>query len=250
MLWVYGYLHNRVAIAQSQALTVGTGFHAVSATMLKEEPWPDLSGLDPYDVARVQALAVFWQTRKAYDGMRILAVEQRFEKVLDGVPLHGDLDTLVELPDKRIAVIDRKTTGADIGPGSNYREGLLLNSQVAHYCYLAGAELAIWDVVRKPGLRPHQNESPEAFGNRWFKAMMAEPEKHHQMIVVEPQQWQMDAWRSDILDVARLSETGMYPRNTAACFDYNHPCDYWPVCTQRADLDDDTLYRIRDKDGK
>lgn len=73
----------------------------------------------------------------------------------------GKRDRILRLPDGRLALGETKTTSEDIGPGSDYRNVLSLNSQICMYvqaCKAEGIEVdtVIYDCIRKPSIRPSQ----------------------------------------------------------------------------------------------
>jgi hypothetical protein len=71
----------------------------------------------------------------------------------------GKRDRIGRLPDGRLALMETKTAGEDIGPDSDYRNHLLVNQQVSMYIAAARTEghdlqTTLYDVIRKPGIRP------------------------------------------------------------------------------------------------
>lgn len=84
----------------------------------------------------------------------------------------GKIDKIVRLKDGRIAMKEYKTAGQDIMPGSDYWWRLKIDSQVSGY-YAAGIEKAIpidtnlYDVTRKPSIRPSQVPVLDADGYKW-----------------------------------------------------------------------------------
>lgn len=71
----------------------------------------------------------------------------------------GKRDRLAKLPDGRIALMETKTVGEDIQPGSDYRNVLSINQQVSMYVMAAltegiEVETTIYDCIRKSTIRP------------------------------------------------------------------------------------------------
>jgi len=71
----------------------------------------------------------------------------------------GKRDRIGKLPDGRIALMETKTCGEDIGPGSDYRNVLAINQQVSMYVNAARAEgfdieTTLYDCIRKPTIKP------------------------------------------------------------------------------------------------
>ena len=128
--------------------------------------------LDANEYVRARALAMIY----AYDarwsrwaaGVEVLGVEVPFTTALrhpvTGVAARtwavaGKIDLIVRLADGRVALADHKTTSADARSGSDYSRRLTLDPQVSTYflgCEALGmpADLALWDVLRKPDVRP------------------------------------------------------------------------------------------------
>lgn len=101
----------------------------------------------------------------------------------------GKIDGLVELADGRLALKEDKTTGDSISSESDYWLRLRFNSQLMQYVLAArqlGWDVAviIYDVVRKPAIRPKQikvegvtrTETPEEFSKRLFEDTQSRPE--------------------------------------------------------------------------
>jgi hypothetical protein len=108
----------------------------------------------------------FW--RYSADDLEIVAVEFTFEIPLvnpaTGAPsrtfvLAGKIDAIVRLPDARLAVLEFKTAGEDIGPDSKYWLRLRCDPQISQY-YLAAQAVGyavttvLYDVSRKPSIGP------------------------------------------------------------------------------------------------
>lgn len=159
------------AIEDAEALRFGTLWH------LALEAWWQGQGLDAaieagtqgaideFEAAKIRVLLRGYDARWGHEQHDVVAVEREFYAPLlnpeTGAPsrtyeLGGKLDVLL-----RSKFVEHKTTSEDIGLGSNYWRRLVLNPQVS--TYYAGAralghdvEACIYDVVRKPGIRPSQ----------------------------------------------------------------------------------------------
>lgn len=134
---------------------------------------PPLS-VEPYDwqVERetVVQLLVGHAWRYERDELEIVAPELPFRVPLrnpdTGAPsrsfmLAGRIDAIVRLPDGRLAVLEYKTAGEDVGPDSDYWLRLRGDAQISTYMLAArdlGHDVAtvLYDVTRKPTIRPHQ----------------------------------------------------------------------------------------------
>lgn len=91
----------------------------------------------------------------------VLAAELPFDVMIEGVRYCGKIDAIVRLGDGRVAVLEYKTTQADIDPGSDYWLRLRIDSQISGYV-VAGRmlgfpiETVLYDVTCKPGIKPKQ----------------------------------------------------------------------------------------------
>lgn len=121
--------------------------------------------VDPYEAAKLRVLLRGYHARWGEPPSDVVAIEREFYAPLinpeTGAPsrtyaLAGKLDVLL-----RRKFVEHKTTAEDIGPGTLYWRRLTLDTQVS--TYYAGAKAlghevdgCLYDVVRKPALRPSQ----------------------------------------------------------------------------------------------
>lgn len=73
----------------------------------------------------------------------------------------GKRDKIVWLGDGRLAVMEHKTTGDDVGPDSDYWKRLRLDQQISLYVVAArdqghDVSTVLYDVIRKPSISPRQ----------------------------------------------------------------------------------------------
>lgn len=187
----------------------------------------------------------------------------------------GKIDGIVRLPDKRLAVAEHKTTSDDITPGSPYWQRLLLDSQISRY-YLAARELGhdvqtvVYDVVRKPSIRPKQitkadrawatseknyfgfplteacpeRETPKMYGARLAADMTSRPEFYFARNEIprlesDLTEFQRETWitQKQIRDCElkqRRWGASAWPRNTSSCTGM-FTCPYLSVCRGMTD---------------
>ncbi len=74
-------------------------------------------------------------------------------------PIVGKIDRTVRTPLNRKLVVEYKSTGSDIDSGADYWKRLRMDTQVSIYTYAARrlgleAEGTLYDVYKKPGIRP------------------------------------------------------------------------------------------------
>ena len=68
----------------------------------------------------------------------------------------GKRDAIVKLGDGRRAVMEHKTTSDDIAPDSDYWKRLKIDQQISLYMLDSGCETVLYDVIRKPSIKPQQ----------------------------------------------------------------------------------------------
>ena len=108
-------------------------------------------------------------------------------------------------------LVEHKTSSEDISEGSPFWQRVSLNEQVGIYLAAArsfGLEVSgmIYDVVRKPGLRPYEvntrrsvAETPDEYGNRCLLAISEKPDDYYRRAKVhrlphELKQSAFDLW--------------------------------------------------------
>jgi hypothetical protein len=242
---------------------------------------------DPCDKSRAAAMLLGYHARWQADGLEVVAVEQEFTAPLvnphSGAAsrtwmLGGKIDALVKARDGRVWICEHKTSSEEIGLGSDYWQRLQLDPQISVY-YVGARALGfepagcLYDVLRKPAQRPllatpsearkykkdgtpyanqrEQDETPEAFFDRCANAIGEAPEKYFQRgEIVRLEEDEKDA-AADAWQTARAIRdadlTGRAPRNPDACKSYGRSCEYLPVCTKCAAIDDPILYRVAER---
>lgn len=158
----------------------------------------------------------------------------------------------------KLLVMEHKTSSEDIGLGSMYWRKLTLDAQISNY--LVGARAlghepdgVLYDVLRKPALRPLEAnskrakpETPEEYRDRCVASIVEKPDHYFQRGVVvrlesEETDAAFDTWQT--AEQIRLSRnTNRWPRNVDACSQYNRLCDYWAVCSGETVVTDRTRY--------
>lgn len=168
-----------MCLAREQVATplrIGTAWHKLMEVLIAQQDV--LDGLeDLYEVATLVALYDGYRRRYAMDTMVFLATERPFElkipcganskRSISKAKRAGKIDAIVELNDGRVAVLEYKTCGEDIGPDSDYWLRLRGDHQVSEYITAARdigypVEFVIYDVVRKPTILPYKATPPES----------------------------------------------------------------------------------------
>lgn len=181
----------------------------------------------------------------------------------------GKLDLVVESPSRPgYYLMDHKTTSEDISPGNDFWKRLFLATQPSHYqfaCWQAGIELAgcVWDVIRKPSIRPRkvtkaereelangtyqgialryeyrgeETETPYLYGLRVLADIRHQPDKYFQRQIVPRSKHEMLEFARDLFGTASLirrsTSEGKFYRTgaTHACMMYGKSCEYLDLC--------------------
>jgi len=241
---------------------------------------------DPYEVVRAAALmdgyAKYYEANTAYT---TVAVEQEYRAPLINPKtgaasrtwlLAGKIDAIVKDADGRHIIVEHKTTSDSLSPDSDYWTILSINAQISGYNVGAEArghkvDHCLWDAIHKPGQRPLmatpeeqrkftkdgrlyaaqrlEDETPEEYYDRVLAAIMESPEKYyvrrevvrmHDDIV----DYMFDMWWTGLM-IRQCQLENRWPRNVGACKRYG-TCEYLPVCTNCANIDDDRLFTTVD----
>lgn len=277
-------------IKTSDALNFGTAMHQLLECywLNAEAEFPQVD--DEYTAKTLQALfegykAKWGETDKAT--YETIGTEIRFDAPLmnpetGGVSktfhLAGKIDALAkEKTTGKVVIVEHKTTGQDIGPGSDYWRKLPIDGQVSgYYCGAEAlghqASTCLYDVIRKPTIKPLKatpedkrkynkdgslskacRENDETH-DEWYERLSADiagrPDYYYARIEISRSdndllEYLFDMWAvsREIADAERMNR---WSRNSQACSVYG-TCEYFGVCTGESNLDDVTLFRKAEK---
>ncbi len=176
----------------------------------------------------------------------------------------GKIDGIVRLPDGRLALMEHKTTSEAIDLSSDYWKRLMLDAQISRYVLAArtmghDVETTIYDVVRKPSIRPKavskadrtlatsngnyfglkltetcpERETPAMFGARLLADTIERPDFYFARNEVPRLEADLEEFRAEqwqIQRTIRIAETeGRFYRNTGACTS-PYRCQYLDIC--------------------
>ena len=340
----YKYLLRRRPRAVSEPLTFGTLFHAGQEALwtcdgtLEEKAAAAIGAIrmhvekeavkgqriGEHMIVVVEELTIAYAARWADSDLRAVAVEQNFELPLINPEtghasrtfrLGGRFDGIVVDGNGRLHVLEHKTTASDLEFGSLYWAKVkALDTQVSHY--INGAKSAgydvedcIYDVIRKPGIRPgkatpveereytkpkdrackeckkknpapgphieivdvsghevscvdgrivtdpggrlyksqrEQDETAEEFRERVRADIAERPERYFARgpivrLEAEEREHAFDVWQAAKM-LHEAERSGFAPKNPDACSAFG-TCEFLPVCSGEASIDDETLYR-------
>lgn len=242
--------------------------------------------VDPYDLAKARALIAGYHVRWIDEPYEVLAVEVEFS----GAPLvnpdtgeastrfarAGKIDVLLrDLRDGDLVVMDHKTSGENVAPGSPYWTRLRIDHQVSTYFdganFLGYGMPARWvhDVLAKPGIRPLKatpadkikvkkngepyagqrlaDETPDEYFARVAESIAEDPAGYYIRGAVVRLEKDMERFRRDVWEaaeeIAESIDRKRHPRNPDACERYSSTCAFFAACTGEADIDDPVKFR-------
>lgn len=190
--------------------------------------------------------------------------------------VQGKIDVVAKhTPTGKLRTVEHKTTSRDISIGADYwRLISAMDPQVSTYqpgARAAGYDVedTLYDVIRKVGLRPKlatpeesrrytkagildarqrlTDETPEEFRTRVREDVEANPAKYFARGPVVRLEHDEKSHAGDVWQTAWMmresANSGRFPRSPNACERYGALCDYFPVCSGEASIDDDSRFR-------
>lgn len=277
-------------IKTSDALNFGTAMHQLLECywLNAEAEFPNVD--DEYTAMTLKALFEGYRNRwEEYDRntYETICTERSFKAPLmnpetGGISktfhLAGKIDALAkEKATGKVVIVEHKTTGQDIGPGSDYWRKLPIDGQVSGY--YVGAEAidypaskCLYDVIRKPTIKPmkatpedkrkynkdgslskacrENDETPDEWYGRLSADIASRPDYYYARIEISRSdndllEYLFDMWAvsREIADAQRMNR---WSRNPQACSVFG-TCEYFGVCTGEQDIDDVTLFRTAER---
>lgn len=240
---------------------------------------------DPYALATCEVMLAAYTALYGEQTLETVCVEQSFEVPLVNPEtgqasrtyrIGGKFDGIAKDGD-RLVVVEHKTAASDIEQGSLYwKKVQTLDTQVS--LYLAGArsagyavEACLYDVARKPGIRPLKatpeesrkytkagalyanqrltDETPEGFAARVADDIAERPDRYFARAEIVRLEKDDDGHAYDTWQQAKMMReaelAGYAPKNPDSCSSFGG-CPYLPVCSNETTLDDDSLFRTAD----
>jgi hypothetical protein len=232
---------------------------------------------DPFDTVKLQVLVMGYHHRWA-DMQPSLGIEDI--EVVKTFPIRNPETGRISRTWRGLAKLDKvyaghivehKTTSQDIGPGATYWQQLAIDDQCSYYWDAVDFELegVIYDVVHKPGLKPLKctppdkrrytakghlyanqrdvDETPDEYMARLTTHVATNPDLYYARVTIVRLEEELIEAREDIWwtakDLHRCKTRGKFPKNPGSCMKWNRLCDYFEVCSKRADINDDLRFR-------
>jgi RecB family exonuclease len=154
----------------------------------------------------------------------------------------GKIDRIVKMPDGRMAVLETKTTSESLDADSDYWRRLRIDTQISGYIVAAQVvgypvETVIYDVVKKPGIKPKLvkgvRETPDQYANRLREDIAERPAFYFARREVARLRSDISEFLQELWDETQIlrfhQRTERWPRNSAACV-HPYPCEYRDLC--------------------
>jgi hypothetical protein len=252
-----------------------------------EQEWAESVQKDEYLLAKAVALLRGYHNRYKDDGLEVVASETPYQAPLLNPEtkaesrlfyLGGILDRIVK-EYGRFKILETKTTSEDIYPESDYWRKLLMDSQVSGY-YI-GAEVltgekienCIYDVVKKPGLKPYmatpvekrqykkdgtlyasqrdKDETPQEYFSRLEADIAERPHFYFARREVPRSDSDLYEYLDDIWQVSQSLRAfqlkGKFPRYVNSCSSVYGLCQYFKICSKQCSADDSNQFVKHDK---
>lgn len=238
---------------------------------------------DVYEIVDAEELLRGYDARWGDETYQVIAVEAEFRTPLINPETlapsktferAGKCDVLAFDFRNRKVLIEHKTSGEDISPGSAYWARVRMDGQISGYFRGAESlghlvEACIYDVIGKVSLRPKRatppesrrytkagaldarqretDETPEEYRARVREHIATHPDDYYQRAEVvrldsELRAYDLETWQqaTQMRDAQRL---GIAPRNPDACTRFGGVCGFFDVCSGVASLDDESRFK-------
>lgn len=216
--WYLHYVENLEPVTKSDALTVGTNYHALLETLYKDGKLEDVEPTKEAAMAKAYEKYIF-------PAVKVELAEEWLEKeVTPEVTLIGRVDGMTADG----VVVEHKTTSKDIG--AEYEYNLMWDEQVLAYMYLTGTRRIIYTVCKKPTIRLKKDETQEEFYQRMLAWYDEDTESKIRTFDVIRTDEEVQAFVDEFVEtVAQMDGKRCY-RNTLHCSNFGADCPYRSVC--------------------
>jgi hypothetical protein len=267
----HAYIDKRVPVSEAAPLVFGKAFHAALAGWFEKGSIEGAVkvlregalGLPPDEAAKACALLAHYAPPIA--GWKVEAVEKNFSvpirspasgRSMAGYRLVGRVDAVGIKPTGERFIIDHKTTSSEIIGFGAYWQALQVDSQMANYCEAFDARGFVYDVIRKPTIKlcgkdngEDGQPSPDRYQARIEEAIKAAPAEWFQWREFIKADEERTAGRADLYQTVQMlhscTRRGTWPRNSGACVNRYGTCQYLDVCSGRASIGDDAVFRTK-----
>jgi len=219
------------------------------------------ANIDEVDAAKISALLKNYNPpRHKYDFIGNQVAREIRPQGLRGVRLLCVADTLLRDRETGETVVrECKTTSREIEGFGPYWQRLQVDGQVGAYFHAFNAAYMLYDVTRRPGIKccgtdekaagegATRSQVLDAYQERLTAQIEENPDKYYACRIIEKTDDDAQKAMDDIVDQSRMLreswKKSLWPRNSNHCVSVFGTCRYLEVCSGRASLDDDSLFR-------
>jgi len=271
----YHYTQNlqRVRLTESPALQIGKVMHEALAAWWQGGITEAVQCLTkvadqikPADAAKIAAMLRYYNPPRA--DYTVEAIEHEFSvpirnpvtgRSMRTYRLGGKVDGVVA--DGQRWILEHKTTSEPVIGFGAYWQRLAIDHQITLYASALDVQGVLYDVLRKPTLKLCKKDeyaakctggvqTPEdAYQIRCEQQIKASPSEFYAFRAVHFTEHDLTEARADLWQQCQIlrqcERSGFWPRNSGACRGFYGMCQYLDVCTGRASLDDDGLFRTK-----
>lgn len=196
---------------------------------------------------------VFAEKQIKFDLLNHITREPREDFIMNSV-----LDRLLEDLREKNVLLETKTTTEEIeDPTAEYWKRLGMDSQLSTYFIGAAAngwpiDRCIYDVIRKPTIRPKKNETPQQFYERLAQDIIERPNFYYARREIPRINSELERTLIDINLIADAityyHRVKSFPRHTNSCKSVYGTCPYFKVCTNQISIHDpDHFVKLENK---
>lgn len=235
--WYLDYVEGLIPVAKSDALTVGTNYHALLETLYKDGKLEDVEPTKEAAMAKAYEKYIF-------PAVKVELAEEWLEKeIAPDVTLIGRVDGMTADG----VVVEHKTTSRDIG--AEYEYNLMWDEQVLAYMYLTGTRRIIYTVCKKPTIRLKKDETQEEFYKRVLAWYDEDTESKIRTFDVIRTDDEVEEWVQEYKDTVVQMDGKHCYRNTLHCSSFGSDCPYRSVCLHYDKSQEYIEFTRRDEHG-
>ena len=218
-MWWLKYRERLEPVKKSDALTIGTNYHAKIEEMYRDDI------VDVTEDTKETAMALAYG-KYIYPKLKVKQVEEWYEKeVMPGFILHGRVDGVTEDG----IVVEHKTTSRDIGEAYEY--DLMWDEQILAYMYLTDTRRIKYTVCKKPTIRQKKDEDEHDFFNRMCTWYDEDTDAKIRTFDVTRTDAEVQAWVDELqATLMHMNGNEVCYRNTLHCQSFGSECQYKSIC--------------------
>lgn len=236
--WWFKYHENLEPVKKSDALTIGTNYHAKLEELYRD------GIVDVTESTKETAMALAY-AKYIFPHVKAQTVEQWYEMEIS--PL-GKLVGRVDGMTSEGLVIEHKTTSRDVGP--EYEYNLMWDEQILAYMFLTGTRKMIYTVCKKPTIRQKKDESENDFFQRMVEWYDIDTDQKIRWFEVVRTDDEVNSWAAELFSIIfHMQGNEVCYRNTLNCHSFGSDCPYKSICLNYDPAQPQVEFTRRDIDG-